>query len=370
MNKLYTEIDDIRETFNNITFSNYQKSKVRKELIDCIYKNKIENILYWCGELICSGHFIDLWDIIIIYYVKYIYTANPKLTLYLSMRYNNFKSILNNGYNDNILRLRNNKKIRNIFSEILLILSLSIKNQTLEVYQLDKREEFNLVNLSNRFKAPNVEYKDIIYRKEDPKELVIPINEIIYSIEIEDLLNVFHWFEWILEYEVKMNNKKIKCECESRVYAPDNYKKDIIWIIWDIIFYYKNSRNLSIYKNLDSNTITTQINIKTEIINSLFNLFTIRYNAPIKRRRKLIIYLAFKFIFLHIDLNKKIIPEQVKNKIEGLLENNDIVYQQIKQNEVSSKTGYLFSGIDKQRNLEKTIEKLEKLENFENLEIE
>ena len=41
-----TEIDDIRENFNNITFSNYQKSKVRKELNICIYKNKIENTLY------------------------------------------------------------------------------------------------------------------------------------------------------------------------------------------------------------------------------------------------------------------------------------------------------------------------------------
>ena len=370
MSNNYTEIDDLRDSFNNITFSNYQKSKVRKELLTCIYKNKIENSLYWCAELICSGHFLDLWDIIITYYVKYIYIINPKLVIYISMRFNNFKSILNNGYNDNILRLRNNQKIRNIFCEIILILCFSVKNHTLEPYQIDKKEEFDLINMSSRFKAPTIDYIKTVYREEDPKDLIIPINEIIYSFVCEDLLNIYHWLEWIIEYDNKMTNRKKKCICEIRTYAPTDNNKDIIWIIWDIIFYYKNKRTFSFYNNLDDNSIDKQISIKTEIINALFNLFIIKYNSSAKRRRKLILYVAFKFILSLVDLNTNIISDNIKYKLKILIDKNDIVYREIKKNEKSTNTKYLFAGIDKRKNLENTIKKLEKLENLENFETE
>ena len=89
-------INDIRQEFKNITFSKYQKSKAKYELVNCIYNCKIENACYWCAEFICSGHFLELWDIIILYFCKYIHSGNPKLPIYLNMRYNSFLTILNN----------------------------------------------------------------------------------------------------------------------------------------------------------------------------------------------------------------------------------------------------------------------------------
>ena len=85
-----TEINDKRtlKEFNKITFSKYEKSKVKKELIDCIKKSKLEESCYWSAEFICAGQFIELWEIIILYVSRHIHLGNPKLPIYISLRFN------------------------------------------------------------------------------------------------------------------------------------------------------------------------------------------------------------------------------------------------------------------------------------------
>ena len=63
------EINDIRKSseFKNITFSEFSRSKVKVELIKAIHNNNIEPACYWAVELICAGHYNDLWNCIIIY---------------------------------------------------------------------------------------------------------------------------------------------------------------------------------------------------------------------------------------------------------------------------------------------------------------
>ena len=360
MDKL--DIDDTRTNFSNITFSKYQLSKVKAELNKCLYNCKIENSIYWSAELICSGHYLELWDIIILYYVKHIHISNPRLAIYLSMRFNNFKSIIENGYRDNILSMRNNPRIRKLFAEIMCILCFSHKRQPIEIHKINRQQDFDLTKLTEKLTAPNINYIKNIYRDDDPKEMFIPFNELIYAVESTHYIDIYYWIEWILEYDFRIKKQKIKCECESREYAPTNDRHDIVWIIWDIIFYYCKNIRL-IHKNYSDIYINKQEIIKEKIINSLLELFTIHYNSAVKRRRKLILYLCFNILYENIDNTSSIIDDKIKANINKILCNLNVIYKQIKQNEVSSNTEYLFKDV-KQKNLEKTISKLEKLESI------
>ena len=183
-------ISDIRESFKNITFSGYQKSRVKKELINCIYNCKIENSCYWSIELICAGHYSDLWDIIVYYMSKYVHISNPKLPIYLKMRFDSFITIINNGFKNNILELRNNKKIRHLFCECICVLCFSKKTHSYEGIKINTVEEFNLTNIESRLKAPSVDYATSIFKDEDPKQLLIHINELAYCIIEKNIIEI------------------------------------------------------------------------------------------------------------------------------------------------------------------------------------
>jgi hypothetical protein len=350
------EINDIRSEsdFRGITFSSYKKTDVRKELMNSLSSSKIEPACYWSAELVCSGHYLELWDIIITFASKYVHLANPKLPLYIEMRYESFKSIISNGYVGNELRLRNHQKMRTLFAEIVCVLSNSKRQHKYESVKIKKKEEYDIATMSQRLKATRVDYAQEFFRERDPKEIFIAMNEFAYHIsrDSKNTLLACYWVEWIVEFETICKAKKETCRCERRshIQVDDKLQFDPIWMIWDMIIARSNDAN--------EHSPLTQ-----KIVNSLLRLYCVRFTPGVRKKRRYLIYFAISLLTTEYDSKIEMINDRLM--IETAVGNINAIYKQIKKHEISPDTDYLFSSSgykgDKNGDLDRTIKRLEAL---------
>ena len=81
------------------------------------------------------------------------------------------------------------------------------------------------------------------------------------------------------------------------------------------------------------------------------------------KKRKYLLYFAIELLTEFVPTNVELIGNKdvVKNVIDKINE----IYKQIKKNEVSPKTEYLFNNLKKENNLENSIKKLNMIENMD-----
>ena len=120
---------------------------------------------------------------------------------------------------------------------------------------------------------------------------------------------------------------------------------DIVWIVWDIFLTESKKRS----------------NLVQRIINSALNIFCLRYRSGIHKKRRFLMYFVIEVFTEPYSLQEEIVRD--KNKMLTIIQNINKIYKQIKKNEHSPGTDYLYQNI-KQSNLEKTIQKLETMNNL------
>ena len=347
-------VNDLRvhSEFKTISFSGYKKTDVKKELLQSLYKSKIENACYWSAELVCSGHFMDIWETILLYLGKHIHLANPKLAIYVEKRVQVFRNIMIQGLYYDELQLRNSPTIRNMFAEITCVFALSPKKPTFEPVKIKKEDEFDMTQISLKLKAPSTGYGEAIMRKQDPKELAIAINEFAYHISSEDghlpnMALACYWVEWIIAFDQICKKKKQSCVAQTRDNIPVEFKfqKEIIWIVWDALFH----------------TIQTDP-FSTKILSSIQNLFCLKFTPPVIRKRVHLIYFAVSIITEPYRRNIPMIEH--KAVLDDTLREIHNVYKQIKKSEVTPGTDYLFAGLHDPQAMEKSMQKMDILNSF------
>jgi hypothetical protein len=207
-----------------------------------------------------------------------------------------------------------------------------------------------MTTMTEQFKAPSIQYGETCFKKEDPKELFIPINELAFNLSMEskNCIDACYWIEWIIEFEIIQKSKKEKCKCERRTFTniDPKFQMDLIWIVWDIFLQESLKRS----------------NLIQKIINSSLQLFTLRYTSGCHKKRKMILYFVVGILTDNITTEDEMIKD--KNKVAFITSKINSIYKQIKKNEHSPGTDYLYNNV-KASNLEKTIAKLETMKHFE-----
>jgi hypothetical protein len=346
------DINDIRGVgdFRGLSFSKFKKTEVKKELLNSFLHAKVEPACYWSAELICAGHCADVWEIILLFFGKYVHLGNSNIGIYLEMRINDFKTILSNGYEDNPLRLRNNERVRKLFAEVMCVLCDAKRRHSFDNVKI-KPDDMNMLTIKDKFKAPSAEYGEEVFTSEDPKELFPFVNELAYSVTEsgDNQMNACYWIEWIFEYESRCKALKEKLHCERRAFAKVETKcqKDIVWIIWDVFL--KES--------------VKRAKIISKLMNAFLSLFCLKYTAGCHKKRKNLLYLAVSLLCEAFVPEKEIIRHSQLELVNTIKQKIDLVYGQIKKNEESTGTEYLFVGLNSS-NLENTIKKLEAMNSF------
>jgi len=344
MNTDKYEINDIRTSteFKGITFSGYKKSDVKTQFINNLKKNKIEQSCFWSAELICAGHFIDLWEYILFFFGKHIHLGNPKIISYLYKRFEVFRNVMHQGQFVNELQIRNHPTIRKLFAEIICVLIQSDKKNSTEIIKVIREEDYDITQINGKLKATSMDFAKDIFRKEDPKELFIAINEFTYNISNKkSMINACYWYEWIVDFNTICNKKKDVCVCEMRTFVnvENKFRKDCVWILWDALLYYSK----------DNTFIHT-------IMQAVLNMFSIKYTTATCKKRRYLFYFAISLLTEKVITNSEIIKD--KKTIEAITNKINIIYKQIKKNEHSPNTDYLFANLEKENSLEKTLMKM------------
>ena len=342
------EINDIRSSsdFRGFSFSKYKKTEVKKAFIESMKKGKIEPACYWCAELICAGHFGDAWETILYYTTKHIHLGNPKIAIYLEMRYNVFRNIMGQGHYVSELDVRNDMKIRKLFAEIICTITSSVKKPSIEPVKINREEEFDVTQMSERLKADSMEYAQVIFKPKDPKELFIAVNEFAFSLTVKNMITACYWLEWVSDFESICKKRKEPIHCVRRSQHPveNKFKCDLIWLLWDAILLQSQKQNSALL---------------TKTHDALLRLFCIKYTTAACKKRRYLMYYAISLLTENVSMDTAILPD--KETLQNVCSQINMVYKQIKKNEEAPKTEYLFRGLDKKKALEKSMKQMELL---------
>ena len=358
MNEQYIIIDNrTSEHFKIETFSGFKKKDIMNALFTSIETNKLENACYWVTECIISGYIFDLFEKIIYFSSKIIHINNPTLPSFLLKKYMYLLSITKHIQSkDEYIHLRNAQTIRHLFFDIVTTLCTSSKTKRYDKYPKIKPEiDFNFSQIQNKLIATMNCCPSHILRFSDPEELRIIINEIFYNLKNNhgSYERLCYWISWIFEWEKIQKKKNGSWEIEERNVSDikDKYKKDIVWLLWEVILDETNSREDS---------------IKQEI-NSLFKLFKHDYSPGKKNNRKPILYHVLGYLTHPIDFS---IP--IRKDISLFIHsqcNVNLMFQSKKTNE---QTTNIIPLLKKQKPKKKSISQEicdDKLQSFNDLDI-
>jgi len=286
------------EEFKDKTFSEFKKRDVFNELAKSMETGKVENTCFWVTECIVSGYTLELFEKLIIFATKIVHINNPKLPQFLWNKYSSFMNSINHisrKERKQYIHLRNTQSVRNCLFDVAITITMSPKSKRYDKYPKPKEEsDYSFSSIKSKMNATMQVLPSHIIKFTDPEELRVIMNELFFNLknELGGYDKACYWVAWLIQWEKINKKKKQAFEIEER--PIKGLKKplcrDLIWLVWSVIFEEANLRDNNIRKQ----------------IQSLFFIYKHNFSSGKRNTRLPIVYHAIGYLTLPIKFNLKI----------------------------------------------------------------
>ena len=317
------------EEFKDKTFSEFKKRDVFNELAKSMETGKVENTCFWVTECIVSGYTTELFEKLLIFGSKIVHINNPKLPQFLWLKYNSFMNSIDHiskKERKQYIHLRNTQSIRNCLTDVAVTLAMSPKTKRYDKYPKPKEDlDFSFTSIKNKMNATMQLLPSHIIKFTDPEELRVIMNEFFFNLknELGGYEKASYWVAWLVQWEKINKKKKLAFEIEERPIKglKKNLCRDLIWLVWSVIFEEANLRNIEIKKQIQSLFLLYKYNFSLGKRNSRLPLvyhaigyltLPIKFNIPVRKNEN--IFLQTQCNVNKMFQNKK--KYEVKNYVE------------------------------------------------------
>lgn len=310
---------------SKVTISGYNKTNVLNKLVERLRLHDLSGSNFWIAELVASNHTELCFTKVIVFAASEININNVAWPIHFLKLYGKSEKLAReNG--------RNNQTIRNVLAEMVTILALSNK----KIFKPPKLGEidFEMEYVHSKIIAKNNNLAKQILRNEDPRDLMLPINELASHIVLSrrllekqnDLLGPatarsepFYWLAWFLEWDKNMSSNKVSdqgyqgAHRESHLY-DSKFAKDPVWIVWDLL--------LGLAERFH-----TCDNLIADSINALYRLYTINFSKTKKAEKRCLLYNAVQYLVTDLDWRKSVFVD--RTKVLQMVAGVNFTYQRI-----------------------------------------
>tara|TARA_B100001093_G_scaffold454629_1_gene464133 strand:+ start:151 stop:1140 length:990 start_codon:yes stop_codon:yes gene_type:complete len=278
----------------------YKKDLTKKFNKSLSSKNINDTILYSIDLHLC-GSFDTVLSKLSNFYINDINTTCPRGLYFL----NNFSKYYYGKYDykfrkKHLLTIINDQVVRNFLCFFSTLVLSYHQNKLPKLPKID-HGDFNMANKKNTLISTNLNIVSRFIHKNDPKNIIIPLSEICNYLKEKPhnaVQNIVYWIGWLFEYEKVFHKGNLIVNLRNVKNIDNKYQNDFVWILWDILKYYSNDEN-------------------KELINTLFNLFSINFTRGSKKGRSNIIVYAVLIIINPIPKIRyplEYIPNEIYSK--------------------------------------------------------
>jgi hypothetical protein len=134
--------------------------------------------------------------------------------------------------------IRNRDDARRLVCETASVVSLCRKQKPIGLPTIKPLHDFDPTTIRENLRATSQHLASAILKAEDPYELLIPLNELCYSLQNRDTIRTLYWTSWILAFaRERKKQSKQSLTIANRVgeLIPQKYGRALVWLLWDAV---------------------------------------------------------------------------------------------------------------------------------------